>query len=241
MAKLSDGRVRGWWWAENDLFDQGWVEKMGAHAFACYCVLLRRADSRGVAFPSLGNFTALTGVSRSEVIRSINKLEELGLVGVKRGGGAKGTNVYRILPLPEDGKPVVLKEDTVKAKASDSGEPAAPLAFARAWALFSGVPNNSKQAAVRAWNARIKEGVDPEVLVAGAERYITYCRALKTEPRFIKRTATFFGPDKHYESDYTLPEDPEGQGDGARLPKSPQSGGGKEDLLEFYGREEVVT
>lgn len=238
-SKLNDSRARGWWWAENDLFDQGWVEKMGPHAFAVYALLLRRADGRGVSFPSLGDFTTHTGVSRSEVIRSIDKLEDLGLLAIRRGGGAKGTNVYRLLPLPEDGKPVVVKQE-VKATRSEGSihEPAAPLAFARIWALFSGVPNNSKQAAVRAWNARIKEGVDPEVLAAGAERYINYCRAINTDPRYIKRTATFFGPDHHYESDYTIPSNSE------PAPSSHGNKSGKpqgEDLMEFYQREEIVT
>ena len=64
--------------------------------------------------------------------------------------------------------------------------------------------NGSKKAAFKAWCARLKEGIEVETLAAGAARYAAWCVAEKKEPRFIKHASTFFGPDEHYKSDWTV-------------------------------------
>jgi len=40
-------------------------------------------------------------------------------------------------------------------------------------------------------------------LLSGVRRYAAYCQAERTEARFVKHTATFFGPDRHYLNDWT--------------------------------------
>ncbi|WP_063802645.1 helix-turn-helix domain-containing protein [Burkholderia cepacia] len=60
--------------------------------------------------------------------------------------------------------------------------------------------SNSKQAAQRAWNARIREGIDPSVLVAAV---VAYAAAMKAAGNvgtpYVKQASTFFGRDRHFE------------------------------------------
>ena len=60
--------------------------------------------------------------------------------------------------------------------------------------------SNSKQAAQRAWNARIREGIDPDVLVAAV---VSYAAAMKAAGNigtpYVKQASTFFGRDRHFE------------------------------------------
>ena len=97
--------------------------------------------------------------------------------------------------------------DSIKSKGADK-----PLDgnFERAWHEYPKRPGASKTASLKAWNARLKAGVDPDAMAAGVERYARYVTAANTEPQFIKQPATFFGPDAHYASDWTAP-----------LPRSP--------------------
>ena len=78
--------------------------------------------------------------------------------------------------------------------------------FEEAWTAYPSRPGVSKTDAFKAWSARIKSGVDPGVMVAGVARYAAYCKALGTEPQFIKQPATFFGPGEHYQSEWAAPK-----------------------------------
>ena len=74
--------------------------------------------------------------------------------------------------------------------------------FAEAMALYPARPNNSRQKAWRAWQARVREGVSEDTLLAGTRRYAGYVQRERTEPRFVKLACTFYGPDRHFENDY---------------------------------------
>lgn len=76
--------------------------------------------------------------------------------------------------------------------------------FERTWSLYPKRPGNAKKAALKAWTARRREGVDPAVMEAGVVGYAGYCRRVGVEPRFIKLAATFFGPDRHFEAEWTI-------------------------------------
>ena len=39
-------------------------------------------------------------------------------------------------------------------------------------------------------------------MIEGAIRYANYCRASGTSPEYIKQPATFFGPHRHFDSDW---------------------------------------
>lgn len=80
-----------------------------------------------------------------------------------------------------------------------------PPGFLECWALYPKRPNNSRERALKAYDARIKAGADPAAILDGVKRYAAYCRREGTEGRYIKQAATFFGPDKHWESDYSSP------------------------------------
>lgn len=78
--------------------------------------------------------------------------------------------------------------------------------FETAWAAYPKRPGASKADSVKAWNARIKEGVDPQTIYAGVVRYAAYCKATISSPKYIKQPATFFGSGRHYESTWEIPE-----------------------------------
>lgn len=79
--------------------------------------------------------------------------------------------------------------------------------FGEAWALYPRRPNNSRAAALRAWEARVEAGEDPAAMLDGTRRYAAYIAATSTKPQFVKLGSTFYGPDQHYRNDFTV-EDP---------------------------------
>lgn len=82
-----------------------------------------------------------------------------------------------------------------------SDTPPVPDLFAEAWAAYPPRPGHSKAGAQRAWTARLKEGHDPQTLLAGIRAYARYTQG--SDPQFIKHAATFLGPDRHWEADWT--------------------------------------
>lgn len=84
-----------------------------------------------------------------------------------------------------DAKPISIRNDY-------------PSDFEAVWEAYPARAGANKRATYRAWLARIKAGVSPAALLAGAERYAAYVKAERTQERFIKQPATFFGPDEHY-------------------------------------------
>lgn len=78
-----------------------------------------------------------------------------------------------------------------------------PPDFEQAWSAYPSRPGASKADAFKAWTARIKAGVDGELILLGVRRYAAYVAAMETQPQYIKQPATFFGPGEHYASDWT--------------------------------------
>ena len=53
--------------------------------------------------------------------------------------------------------------------------------------------------AVKAANARIKEGATFDAMVEGAYRYAAYCEAIdNTGTQYVMQAATFLGPEQHF-------------------------------------------
>lgn len=71
------------------------------------------------------------------------------------------------------------------------------------WSIYPKRPGANKTQAAKAWQARLKEGVSPEEILAGTDRYSEYCKSKDVEPQYIKQAATFIGPDKHFLSDWS--------------------------------------
>lgn len=78
-----------------------------------------------------------------------------------------------------------------------------PADFEEAWSQYPKRPGNSKADAFKQWKARIKGGATPEEMINGVIAYAKYCRIERTEPNYVKQAATFFGPGKHYEADWS--------------------------------------
>ncbi len=93
--------------------------------------------------------------------------------------------------------------------------------FETAWQAYpKRAGGNSKAAAFKAWNARLKDGVKPEVMLAGVKRYAAYARATGSAgTQYVKQAVSFFGPDRHFEESWQAPSAPGGGHNGtiARL------------------------
>lgn len=66
--------------------------------------------------------------------------------------------------------------------------------FEQAWQEYpKRAGGNSKSAAFKAWKARLREGIKPEVMLDGVKRYAAWVRATgNTGTQFVKQAATFF-------------------------------------------------
>lgn len=79
-----------------------------------------------------------------------------------------------------------------------------PAEFEEAWALYPPRVGKNKVATFKQWKARIKAGASVVAMLEGTAKYAAYCKAERTEERFIKQPATFFGPDQHFAADWTV-------------------------------------
>jgi hypothetical protein len=79
--------------------------------------------------------------------------------------------------------------------------------FDAAWAIYPPrAGGNSRADARKAWSARVASGIDPDLLLAGVERYAAYIHATgKENTEFVKTGATFLGPGEHWRETWTLP------------------------------------
>ena len=77
-------------------------------------------------------------------------------------------------------------------KAADAAD-----AFERFWKAYPRrAGSNPKKLARKKWDARIKQGVDPEVMIAGAERYGRHCDATNmTGGQYVKQSQSWLSPD----------------------------------------------
>lgn len=109
-------------------------------------------------------------------------------------------------PIKHTGASAIASAPTRSAKQDYSPE------FEKAWQAYpKRAGGNSKAAAFKAWNARLKDGVKPEVMLAGVKRYAVYARATGSiGTQFVKQASTFFGPDRHFEESWQAPSAPGG-------------------------------
>ena len=118
-------------------------------------------------------------------------------------------------PIKHTGASAIASAPTRSAKQDYSPE------FEKAWQAYpKRAGGNSKAAAFKAWNARLKDGVKPEVMLAGVKRYAAYVRATGSAgTQYVKQAASFFGPDRHFEESWQAPSAPGGGHNGtiARL------------------------
>lgn len=86
-----------------------------------------------------------------------------------------------------------------------------PAAFEDTWAIY---PHKiEKRRAFRAWQTALRQGVDPTLLRQATSHYAEECARRRTETRYIKHAATFWGRDRPWE-DYVSGVPPDHRDDG---------------------------
>lgn len=100
----------------------------------------------------------------------------------------------------------LIPDSNISRPAPKKPAPVEDADFLEAYSLYPRRPGASKASALKAWRARIASGVGAQVMVAGVKRYANFVLLAGTEPNFIKMPATFFGPDRHFDSDWTPQE-----------------------------------
>lgn len=97
---------------------------------------------------------------------------------------------------------------TPREKPAGSGEFSPE--FLEAWAAYpKRGGGNSRADAWRAWQARVRAGVEPAEILAGVERYARYCAHQgQIGTPYVKQAATFFGPGEHWRDEWACPARP---------------------------------
>ncbi|EGT4739788.1 hypothetical protein DD104_12800 [Clostridioides difficile] len=96
MELLKDSRKKDWFWVENELIDD--IE-LTIYEKMVYIVLIRYSDNESSCFPSRATISKKAGCSITTVKRTINSLEEKGLIkkiNRKTKYGENESNLYFI-------------------------------------------------------------------------------------------------------------------------------------------------
>jgi hypothetical protein len=180
------------------------------------------ADDDGIAYPGVPRLARKARVTERHARRLIHQLARAGEIEIASGAGKNGTNVYRIkLPLinrhpdklsadaevrspltPASAPPDTRVRQTIR-EPSRKHQASYPPEFEKAYSVLPRSEGSSKKAAHKAWSARVRGGVPPAELIAGAERYAAYNRATGQYP---KHAQTFFGPGEFWKLAWTLPD-----------------------------------
>ena len=114
--------------------------------------------------------------------------------------------------------------------------------------------SNPKNKALSGYRARIKEGISPDLMAAGVERYYRYCLAKGTIlTEYVMQAQRFFGKEKAFENDWIITEnenaahqqrftkqsksDRDDEAMRKYLAENSDAGGNDEDLEDFAGME----
>lgn len=88
--EVEDRRRRGYYTVDNVLLDI-YGKTLGPHGIAVYNALARFANKDDECWPSYRAITDRTGVSRSQIIREVAKMEGLKIIEVQRRVDEKGS------------------------------------------------------------------------------------------------------------------------------------------------------
>jgi hypothetical protein len=83
-----------------------------------------------------------------------------------------------------------------------------PPEFEETWQAYpKREGSNSKKGALRAWQARLNEGIDPADLLQAATRYKAFCdRKATTGTAYVMQGETFFGPNRRWDQEWGVDE-----------------------------------
>lgn len=156
------------------------------------------ANAGGRAYPSYACIASETGIARDNVPRSITRLEEFGYLQRqrhKRGPGLWDRSSYEIIF--EDSKAAPSGNGGVDLPAtpvpSINGHDVSAEHFEFFWLAYpSRDPHpNPKKPAAQKFAAALKRGIDPAVIIAGAQRYADYIARENKDPRYVKQAMTW--------------------------------------------------
>lgn len=196
--------------------------------------LADNASDQGECWPSVPYIAEQCEISERSVQNHIKQLVEDGFVSVeerKSSNGLNRTNVYTLNlrtganAAPSGARPAPGGETAAPGGANAapvSGAGAAPgishlfesvkepvkeTLFDLAWSLYpKRAGGNPKASALKAWDARVREGVEPADMLEGVKRYAKFVSQTgKTGTEYVKQAKTFFGPDRHYEENWMAP------------------------------------
>jgi hypothetical protein len=140
----------------------------------------------------------------------VNKFIDLGfLVPAKRQGDAKVTSIRRQVDPPETETEVETETELKPYGPSGDGPVDENTQnFERLWLKRPRrAGNDPKRDALRAFNARIKEGEQVKAIEEGLKRYRLFCeRTGKIQTEKVQQFKTFLGPSKNYLQDWALPK-----------------------------------
>src|SRR4030043_1602975 len=97
---LRDGRVRNWFYLENDLLDR---QDLTIYEKMIYIVIARYVDKEDKAFPSVPTIAKKGSMSERQVQMIINSLVKRGLIKresrIKKYNKSKTSNLYTLLSI----------------------------------------------------------------------------------------------------------------------------------------------
>ncbi len=124
------------------------------------------------------------------------------------GGEPHDTNVVKEVHHSTSYNQSSLSQTKQRGEGASPPSRKAPTAeFERAW---PGYPRraggNSKKAARRCWQARVRRGASEDGMVQGVVRYARFCDATgKTGTEYVMQASRFFGPDEYWREDWPVP------------------------------------
>lgn len=85
--------------------------------------------------------------------------------------------------------------------------PQPDMLFDAAWACYPARSGgNPKPAALKAWTARVREGVNPQEMLDATQRYAAYCSASgRINTEFVMQGQTFFGKGERWKEAWVAP------------------------------------
>jgi len=149
---------------------------------------------------SLGKLYLADGMLRNsradaEVDKGLLRIassEEAGRASArKRSGAINNNNDLASTAAERDLQPITTTTTKEKNSAALPRE-MVDQAFDRFWASYPRREGTSpKKPAKAKFEAFVRKGIDPEVIIAGAKRYADECARLRTEPRYVKMPTTW--------------------------------------------------
>lgn len=192
--------------------------------------LAEYADEHGYCYPSQERLAEETEQSVRTVRNLLCELEEMGLIRRERRhnphSGLRDSDGYWLeLPAGFAGKDSSYRQpdaivtgnglpgnsqynnQSVSVNTNTHAHEAFTPSFVDAWAVYpKRAGTNSRRAAEKAWNARIKEKVDPNVMFDGTLRYSVFCDDKgSTGTEYVMQASRFYGSDRHFESAWESP------------------------------------